>query len=63
MRLHQGKSLEQRIAERQDRLRQRGEGFDSDHFDVPTAKYVFIGGITLVVLFHVAALAALFFTP
>ena len=62
MRLHGGKSLEERIAARQEELARNATTYDSEHFDVPTAKYVFIGVLTMVVLFHVVALLALFFT-
>lgn len=62
MRLRHAKSLEERIAERHEARRRSSAEYESDHFDIPTAKYVLVGVVSLVVLFHVLALGALFFT-
>lgn len=60
--LQSRKARQDKAVERRRRQEQKIQDYDSRYFDVPVAKYVFIGLLSLVVLFHVAALVILAFT-
>lgn len=61
--LQNKKTRQEKAAERRRRQEQKVQEYDSRYFDVPVAKYVFIGLLSLVVFFHIVALVVLFFAP